>query len=283
MSDENKGAQVLDLGLMRGQREHFIQLLDQAVGGWLEFMEQVGQHLGPIVKKAGAPSQADLNQTIVGQHGFKSWRQMIEAPREEKGLGWKWSTYQQWSKAYSTLKQVEGLREQDLTPAQINRLALAIRKENDGELPLNAESWDLLLESVEVKKADEDANKLVNVQKDAVRLQGELDKQMALYAAQSSVIDDLRGQVRESMASVASFSQTLADKDAEIKRLGIKSALQGRELEKLALGTAEMEKANVELTEALAKAQQLNAKHTSHISQLKATPLLKRIFKWSDI
>lgn len=293
MNDVNNVSSV-DFRIVNNQRLELLKLLDNASAGWVEFMDSIGRYLGPVVSAAGKPKKADLEKTLVGALGFSGWREMIEAPREENGLGWKFGTYQQWRKAYSVLNQVSGLRQEQLTPAEILRFAEIVKKANDGKLPLDSVQWaDLLLEA-EVKKEVDKAEQVQTLKNELTELRAELDKQTAGSAVKSSKIDDLEAQNASLLASVSSFTTTLAEKDAEIKRLGIQSASNKREAESLARSLAESKltveslaeaskEAMAEYKKALTASQKALAASEKQNRKLKSATLLKRVFSWSKL
>jgi hypothetical protein len=141
-------SEVADKTLINRQRMELVGLLDSATDGWIEFMDKVGQYLGPIVRAAGKPSKAELAKTMVGALGFKSWREMIEADLLVGGLGWKFSTYQQWRKAYAVVNDVEGMREQKLTPAEIIRKVKFI-KDAEMDMPVDADGFNELFTTLQ--------------------------------------------------------------------------------------------------------------------------------------
>jgi hypothetical protein len=141
-------SEVADKTLINRQRMELVGLLDSATDGWIEFMDKVGQYLGPIVRAAGKPSKAELAKTMVGALGFKSWREMIEADLLVGGLGWKFSTYQQWRKAYAVVNDIEGMREQKLTPAEIIRKVKFI-KDAEIDMPEDADGFNQLFATLQ--------------------------------------------------------------------------------------------------------------------------------------
>lgn len=90
---------------------------------WMVFMETVTELL-PDVLAPGRPSAAAIQRCMIGQLGFASWTSMIEAPVAERGLGWSWSAWKQWRRAWASVERAPWLRQSGLTPAQINALAL---------------------------------------------------------------------------------------------------------------------------------------------------------------
>lgn len=96
---------------------------------WQRFMALV-HGLAPDVFSRGRPSADAIRDSFIGQAGFKSWREMLETPVEQGGLGWSWSAWRQWSRAWATLQEHPGIADAGLTPAQTNRLAEKCRNQD---------------------------------------------------------------------------------------------------------------------------------------------------------
>jgi polyhydroxyalkanoate synthesis regulator phasin len=118
---------------------------------WMDFMAQVRRHLPDILSK-GRPSHDAIARSLIGQHGFTSWKQMVEAPTDQQGLGWSWSAWRQWSRAWRVVEDHPVLRGQPITAAQVNRLADEIRNAG-AEWPDNTEQLAQFRKSIEEGKA----------------------------------------------------------------------------------------------------------------------------------
>lgn len=88
---------------------------------WMTFMRTVREQL-PAVLSRGRPTKAAIERSPIGALGFNTWREMCEAPVEQRGLGLPWSTWRQWSRAWSVVQQHPRLENAPLTAAEVNRL-----------------------------------------------------------------------------------------------------------------------------------------------------------------
>lgn len=89
---------------------------------WMCFMETVTRLL-PDVLSSGRPSAESIQRSAIGQLGFKSWTEMIEAPAEHNGLAWNMSAWKAWRRAWATVQANPWLRSQPLTSSEINTVA----------------------------------------------------------------------------------------------------------------------------------------------------------------
>lgn len=88
---------------------------------WMHFMRTVRDQL-PDVLSRGRPSKAAIQASPIGALGFTTWREMAEAPIDQGGLSLPWSTWRQWSRAWSVIQEHPNLENAPLTAAEVNRL-----------------------------------------------------------------------------------------------------------------------------------------------------------------
>ena len=94
---------------------------------WMLFMETVTAYLPNILSK-GRPSAADIRHSVIGINGFKSWRQMIEAPTDQGGLGWNYSIWKAYRRAWGYVGEYPWLRNEALNYSEVIRLGLLLDK-----------------------------------------------------------------------------------------------------------------------------------------------------------
>lgn len=94
---------------------------------WMCFMETVTRLL-PDVLSSGRPSAESIQRSAIGQLGFKSWAEMIEAPAEHNGLAWNMSAWKAWRRAWATVQTNPWLRSLPLTSSEINTVANDTRR-----------------------------------------------------------------------------------------------------------------------------------------------------------
>ena len=88
---------------------------------WLVFMDTVSKLLA-VVLKVGRTKQNVVEQSLIGRLGFTSWRQMIETEQERGGLGWNWSAWVAWRRAYKVVQANPYLRDLRFTSNKVNTL-----------------------------------------------------------------------------------------------------------------------------------------------------------------
>lgn len=102
--------------------DKLIKLLGSESGDkWLEFMDYVNQNLSHILKR-GKPRIQDIENSIIGKSGFKTWKDFIESSTQTGGLGWKIATFDSWKRAYSIVCNYEFLRDLELSASFINTI-----------------------------------------------------------------------------------------------------------------------------------------------------------------
>lgn len=111
-------------------------------GQWMTFMATVTRLL-PDVLSSGRPSKEAIQRSPIGQLGFSSWQQMIEAPTDVSGLGWNFSAWKAWRRAWTVVQAYPWLEAQPLNSSEVNTLALDCKR--DGlPFPQSAEELETL-------------------------------------------------------------------------------------------------------------------------------------------
>lgn len=109
---------------------------------WVEFMQTVTRLL-PGVLSAGRPSAEAIRGSLIGELGFGSWADMIEAPLEAGGLGWNISAWKAWRRAWAVVQEHPWLLSAGLSSSEINTLAQECKR--DGlSFPVSAEALEAL-------------------------------------------------------------------------------------------------------------------------------------------
>jgi hypothetical protein len=91
-------------------------------GQWMIFMEAVTRLL-PDVLSSGRPPKEAIARCAIGQLGFTSWKAMIEAPTVDGGLGWNWSAWRAWRRAWTVVQAYPWLRAAQMTASEIYTLS----------------------------------------------------------------------------------------------------------------------------------------------------------------
>ena len=85
---------------------------------WIEFMQAVTRLL-PDVLSVGRPSAEAVRSSLIGELGFTSWADMIEAPAEQGGLGWNLSAWKAWRRAWAVIQEHPWLQQAGLSSSEI--------------------------------------------------------------------------------------------------------------------------------------------------------------------
>jgi hypothetical protein len=149
--------------------EKLIELLGSESGDkWLEFMDFASEKLSNILSR-GKPKKEDIEASIIGENGFKSWKEFVESPTSERGLGWKIATFDSWKRAFAIVGQYPYLRNLGLTPSFIN----TVNRETKGDFPSSESDFNAFV----AKRTDVQIAKQQNSLKDAQNVSEELKKQ----------------------------------------------------------------------------------------------------------
>lgn len=160
---------------------------------WMIFMRTVREQL-PAVLSQGRPSKAAIDASPIGALGFDTWRSMCEAPVEKKGLGLPWSTWRQWSRAWSVVQQHPGLEQAPLTAAEVNRLATEAKAVNE-PMPANKAAVEAFKKRQDERKAIARAETHTALKSRLEALQADLEVAKKEAAQTSGVITELRRQL----------------------------------------------------------------------------------------
>lgn len=106
-------------------------------GQWMLFMDAVTAHLPDVLSGNGRPPAAAIRHSVIGQYGFKSWRQMIEASNTDGGFGWNYSTWKAWRRAWAVVTVHPWLRDERVTYSEVIQLSLKLKKAAPEQPPQN--------------------------------------------------------------------------------------------------------------------------------------------------
>lgn len=117
----------------------------ESAGRWILFMDNIKSSLPFLLDSAGRPKAEDIRQSRIGDAGFESWTQMVEASPAWGGLDWSIDSWKAWKRAYAVVQEHAYLRDLGLTASEINTL----NREFD-QFPASAEA----LEAAKAERAD---------------------------------------------------------------------------------------------------------------------------------
>lgn len=159
---------------------------------WMVFMETVEKHL-PLMMNAGRPTKDEIDNCIIGQLGFTSWREMIESPTSEGGLDWSYNSWKAWLKAWNVVKEATYLRNEQLTASAVNKL-----KKELGDVPDNEDSYQEAVLALQKEKEEEAAN-AVPALKQRVK---ELEHELIIKGAENDALENLNRELALELAQV---------------------------------------------------------------------------------
>lgn len=223
---------------MTHQVQKLVQILGTESGNaWLNFMDYTHEILAGIVDKRGAPSAETIENSIIGEAGFSSWKAMIEAPTEHGGLGWNISSWDLWKRAYRIVNQYPYLRDLELTASEIKTL----HTETKDSFPADLEAFN-----------EYHANRMEFIQ----------SKRQNSLSNAKKINDELVLELSTLKEQVANLSQQLETSSLENQRL---HADQTNHINKITDLTAE----NAVLKTKLEASEESNSNYGKEVSMLK--------------
>ena len=191
---------------------------------WINFMDYIHQELS-LILKIGKPRAVDIENSFIGQVGFKSWREMIDAREDEGGLAWNHASFDAWKRAYSVVLKHSYLRELELTASQINTM----QRESKPDFPTSLSEFKAFSDNRKEKQVEQHQNSLKDAQNRSAELQVANKK------------------LNEEVARLFSVAKQLAEKEKEVIKLQTKLDDRVSELAILNEKVDELTKSNIEL------------------------------------
>lgn len=174
---------------------------------WMLFMEAVTQLL-PDVLSPGRPTKEAISRCAIGQLGFSSWQEMVDAPLEAGGLGWNYSGWKAWRRAWSVVEANRWLRSQALTSSEINSLAMDCRKIEQA-IPGS-------MEALEAFRADQKRSTEQKKGSELADLAEQLVAADRRATAAESEASALRGLLEQAHAQTAALAEQIGTLKAEL-------------------------------------------------------------------
>lgn len=177
---------------------------------WMVFMDAVTRLL-PDVLSSGRPSKDAIQRSAIGQLGFTSWQAMIEAPTDASGLGWNFSGWKAWRRAWTAVQAYPWLRQEPLTSSEVNSIVLDCKR--DGiQFPGSAGELEAIRQG---RKEAQEARKAETVQ--ALTLRAEIaEKALEEATARISVLSAQADQATADIRDLIEESAVLRTKMQEV-------------------------------------------------------------------
>lgn len=183
---------------------------------WMDFMETVTRLL-PDILSSGRPSTESINRSAIGQLGFKSWQAMIEAPTDAHGLGWNFSAWKAWRRAWATVQAHPWLRVQPFTYSEINTWSNDLKRA-DVPFPSSLEALHELQKAKASTTEQKRSETLAEAQKAAqealaaaTTLRDQLTEAVSRENKLAEEIGSLKGQLKSALVEIDTLRPSVLD------------------------------------------------------------------------
>lgn len=188
---------------------------------WLVFMNTAKAHL-PFLFESGRPTKQQIENSIIGQLGFSSWAEMIEADQDKQGLSWSVNSWKQWSKAYKVVNEYSYLSEMNITASAVMKLKATFKD----DFPTTVENLEQAQLETKARKEREEAEKVSNLK---LRV-SELEQQLIAANAKIEVLEKQSGEFaaqQRQLIELQAHQSKLVDENSSLtKKLdGLTNAL----------------------------------------------------------
>lgn len=187
---------------------------------WMIFMECVDKYIPELTSK-GRPSNKQIENSLIGRLGFKSWKEMLNAPIENNGLNWSDGGWNSWRRAWTVVKEYPFLRNEPIKAGWINALTNELKRAGI-TFPKNKDEYV----QIQKKREEISAENKQNKAKESENLINELNNQ----------IQDLKNKLDISNQEIEKFGSRLEQADSYNHIL-----VDSLEKSQLALGKSEAE------------------------------------------
>lgn len=180
---------------------------------WMIFMEAVTRLL-PAVLSSGRPSRETIERCAIGQLGFKSWKEMIEAPINDGGLGWNISAWKSWRRAWAVIEAHPWLRNEPLTSSEVIQLSLKVKETANSDdrdsiipdwFPENIAEAERFLSARRAENKAQIAQKIEAEAKAAATIDAQLTQSAQTIQTQQERIELLAKENSQHMALVQEY------------------------------------------------------------------------------
>lgn len=229
-------------------------------GQWKSFMKTVAELIPHVVVNAGRPSAGEVQNSLIGRLGFRSWKEMLVADRAVGGLEWSTGGWNAFRRAWSLVEQYPYLHELPVRAGWLNSLSAELKR-TETPFPDTLEDYQALLESREQARIEGKAETLnelktrleaaENASRQGLQQLTELSSANHLFEQQvaqlqhqlttahtetgrlSAQVEQLENQVQNLTASETSLKTLLEEKsrqlsEAEITLKSVPKSLWGR-------------------------------------------------------
>lgn len=180
---------------------------------WMYFMGAVTRRL-PDVLTSGRPTKEAIQRSAIGQLGFTSWQAMIEAPVEASGLGWNFSGWKAWRRAWTLVQAYPWLRHEPLTASEVNTIALDCKR--DGvQFPSSAGELEAFREARKIAQETKRAESVQSLTQRAETAEKGVQAATAQLASVSDQLAQVQAQLATALGQVAQQAEAIGTLKAE--------------------------------------------------------------------
>jgi len=198
----------------------------ESEGVWIDFMMRVDE-LAPFLFQPGRPTAQQIEASIIGQAGCKSWSELIDR------LGWNESGWRAWSRAFKIVKNHDYLKDVRPTASAIN----TTWNQSKPDFPADIDAWNEHRGRMEREQKEKQLRSLSDAKERVIECEGRVDALKLETSALNGQNDALREQVdglkrelvtaNENITTLATEKAGLQDelKTAQARAAGLQSKI----------------------------------------------------------
>lgn len=209
MSDKKQQLTLLVPAAARAAHSELLDALgtENRPAQWMDFMDAVTRLL-PEVLSSGRPTAEAIRRCAIGQLGFASWAAMIEAPTSAGGLGWSFSAWKAWRRAWTTVKSHPWLRDEAMTSSEINTLSQQVKK-TGSEFPASAEALEDWKNAQEASREAERLESVKVLKKNLDAALAALQKAETALSISTESVKKLRQERDDALLKIEKQAETI--------------------------------------------------------------------------
>lgn len=184
---------------------------------WMEFMSTVTRLL-PDVLSVGRPTADAIKRSLIGELGFKSWKAMIEAPTASGGLGWSWSAWRAWRRAWFAVEAYPWLRTQPLSSHEVSTLVANVKRAGV-PFPQSPEAAAAFQEQQRSQAERKRSDSTKALQERATTAEAALNDLVQQLSAEAARIATLREQLEQARTRADELTAQVGRQTEQIEQL----------------------------------------------------------------
>ncbi|MBN46616.1 MULTISPECIES: hypothetical protein [unclassified Methylophaga] len=210
MAANAKFIDIKDAELFKLQLSDMLAL--ERKNGWIDTVEFCYQNI-PFLGKHGTPSNQEIQCSLVGQQGFKSWKAFVEH------LGWSYDRWKNWRNAYSIVIKYPYLRELQVSKSAITNTHRTLKN----DFPCNAIEWHEMIKNNHKHKVSskqrKEAAKSPSVNKTFIPQYLNFNSFKESLVRQASALDALEQRKVDEVEKINEISDIKAINNSLLKQL----------------------------------------------------------------